>query len=121
MAQNVDNNEDVLDSRDVIERLQELTDLEEAGELDEDEAEELTSLKNFADEGANSASDWEYGATLVRDSYFTEYAEEFAEEIGAIPPSVQWPMTCIDWEAAANDLREDYSQVDFDGVTYWVR
>lgn len=27
----------------------------------------------------------------------------------------------IDWERAAEELRMDYTAVDFDGVTYWVR
>ena len=29
--------------------------------------------------------------------------------------------TCIDWAQAARELRMDYTSVDFDGVTYWIR
>ena len=32
-----------------------------------------------------------------------------------------WPYTCIDWEQAARELRYDYTSVDFDDVTYWIR
>ena len=32
-----------------------------------------------------------------------------------------WPNTCIDWDQAAGELKMDYSAVDFDGVTYWIR
>ena len=40
---------------------------------------------------------------------------------GQMPPSNQWPLYCIDWEYAARELKHDYTSVDFDGVTYWVR
>jgi hypothetical protein len=30
-------------------------------------------------------------------------------------------MRCIDWNEAASELQMDYTAVEFDGVTYWVR
>ena len=27
----------------------------------------------------------------------------------------------IDWAQAAHELQMDYTSVDFDGVTYWIR
>jgi hypothetical protein len=30
-------------------------------------------------------------------------------------------MSCIDWDQAARELQVDYFDVDFDGVTYWIR
>jgi hypothetical protein len=64
--------------------------------------------------------DW-YPVILIRDSYFVTYAQELADDIGAIPDGAQWPNTCIDWEQAARELRMDYAAIDFDGVTYWTR
>jgi antirestriction protein len=49
------------------------------------------------------------------------YAQDFAEDIGAIDRNAGWPLGCIDWEAAADELKSDYSSIEFDGVTYWVR
>jgi hypothetical protein len=96
--------------------------IERNDDMDEDEAEELRTLKEFRDEVSPYCSDWEHGATLIRDSYFTEYAEELAEDIGAINPKVAgWPLNCIDWEKAARELKMDYTSGEFDGVTYWVR
>ena len=71
----------------------------------EDEAEELAALKALAEEGENSAGDWEHGATLIREDYFETYAQELAEDIGAVPKDLSWPACHIDWEAAADALK----------------
>lgn len=138
----VDNTQDVIDSREVIERIAEieteaqgrfldahpegvsygeLADLDHAAYLDESDADELAALREMAAEASDYASDWEYGETLVRDSYFTEYAQQLAEDSGMTLSDPQWPYTCIDWDWAARELKHDYTSVDFDGVTYWVR
>lgn len=123
----ISNMDDVIDSRDIIERLTELAEQYVASQNDggepltDDEKHELDTLKALADEAEDYAEDWEYGETLIRDSYFKDYAQELAEDIGAIPDDVRWPMTCIDWDQAARELQQDYTAVDFDGVTYWVR
>jgi hypothetical protein len=41
-----------------------------------------------------------------------EFAEDMAENIGAINKDVQWPNNCIDWEQAARYLMQDYFEVD---------
>jgi hypothetical protein len=127
MTTDITNSDDVIDSRDVIARIEELEaerDSFEDGDWAEaspDEAAELATLQALAKDGENYADDWQYGATLVRDSYFEQYAEELAADIGAIDPKASWPLNCIDWEAAADQLKIDYTAIDFDGVTYWVR
>jgi len=173
MANTISNFDDVIDSRDVIARIEELegerealqdnfdeaesafddaeSDLEdcddtshgyrdcletalELAETARDEAlealqdwdngsdaDELRILKALADEASGYAADWQYGETLIRDSYFRDYAMELADDIGAVPRDLAWPATCIDWDQAALELQYDYTAVDFDGVTYWVR
>ena len=115
---NVDNYQDTLDSRDIIERIEELEADEES--LEPDEKDELEALRKLAGE-AGSSPDWEYGETLIRDSYFRDYAQELAEDCGMIKSDCSWPYTCIDWDQAANELKMDYFCVDFDGVDYWIR
>jgi antirestriction protein len=116
--------DDIIDSRDVIARIEELR--EERQELAEadwdasDEADELRILEALASEGECSP-DWEHGETLIRESYFQEYAQELAEECGMLPDNLTWPCTCIDWEQAAHELRFDYSAIEFDDVTYLIR
>ncbi len=130
--QTISNADDLIDSRDVIERIEELEEMLPAdasevmpgtGEELQNIREELATLKALEEQASDYAPDWEYGEILIRDSYFQDYAEQLAEDIGAIDTTKNygWPLNCIDWEQAARDLQMDYTAVDFDGVTYWVR
>ena len=152
--------DDIIDSRDVIARIEELREerqdilgrLEEArdnwaeydADTDEgaasaelqqwvcdaerdlenwdasDEADELRILEALASEG-EASPDWQYGETLIRESYFKDYAQQMAEDCGMIPDNLTWPCTCIDWEQATRELRSDYSEIEFDDVTYLIR
>lgn len=88
---------------------------------DSEDAEELAALKSLADECEGYAPDWKHGEALIADEYFEEYAQELAEDIGAIQRDLSWPHDCIDWKQAADALKMDYTQVDFDGAAYWIR
>lgn len=130
MTNEISNSEDVIDSRDVIARIEELEGRNapaevgegvETDDLDESELAELIALKALAKEAEDYSPDWRHGAPLIRDSYFTDYAEERAKDCGLIPDNLAWPFTCIDWEEAARQLKQDYTSVDFDGVAYWVQ
>lgn len=113
---------DVFDIRDVIERYEEL----EENECDDDEKDEFNEIKSFLEsvEGNGGDQKWRgswYPVSFIRDSYFEEYAEELAEDTGAISRDMQWPLNCIDWEQATNELKVDYSSVEIGGTTYWYR
>jgi hypothetical protein len=123
----VRNTSDMIDSRDVIARIEELEPIA-AGEAEgyscDEQLEagrELRALRELASEAEGYSSEWNDGATLIRDSYFENYARQYADDIGAINADASWPNDCIDWERAARELRMDYTAVEFDGVTYWVR
>lgn len=120
----IDNTENIIDSRDVIARIKELRDELGDDELDRDEREELAnelaSFENLAEQ-AEASPDWNYGETLIRDSYFEDYARELAEDCGMLANAQDWPLRCIDWEQATDELKQDYLCVDFDGVDYWIR
>lgn len=124
------NSDDIIDSRDICERISQLeVDAAAEGEYSISEREafraelkELEALVEVIDNyGGDKADD---GVTLIRDSHFEDYAEELANDIGAIDDrkgQAPWPLYCIDWERAARDLQMDYTSVEFDGVTYWFR
>lgn len=111
----ITNSEDIIDSRSMIERIDYL-------EIDYEDPDEVAELKEVIDNlrsyGGASPED---GITLIRDSYFRTYAEELADDIGAIDSNASWPIYHIDWEAAANELKMDYSTLEWDGITFWYR
>lgn len=120
--------ENTIDSRDIIARIEylggRLDDPETAeiwGPLDESEKRELKDLQLLAQDGEKATSDWAHGVTLINDSYFEDYAREFASDIGAISDDDKWPANHIDWPEAAKELQQDYSSVEYDDHTFWLR
>lgn len=121
----ISNSDDIIDVRDVIACIKEMEE-REGGAEDHDMCVELRTLQGLMDEmkGYGGDEQWRgdwYPIMLIRDSYFKDHAMELAEDCGMIPDNAKWPCTCIDWEQAARELRQDYSSVEFDGVTYWYR
>ena len=114
----INNLEDVIDSRDVLDRIAELQNTDDPLE---DDREELESLIMLRDDLADTGLSLEDGITLIRETYFTEYAQELAEDIGAISSAPQWPLDHIDWDAATGEIMGDYVVVDFQGVDYFCR
>ena len=119
MGNAIDNTDSIIDSRDVIERIAELSDIR-FSELDENEKSELHALQELARQGADDASDWHYVATFIHADYFTEYTKELLNDIGYLPADMpDWIV--IDWRKTADNIKADYTEVDFDGETYYVR
>lgn len=129
----IDNTQDIIDSRDVITRMDELQDQyiadingEEGSSWTDEDQRELITLEDLARQGESNAEDWYHGSTFIRYDYFTEYAKDLAMDTASDPEHLrmmndEWPFNCIDWEKAADDLLVDYSEVTFDGVTYYIR
>jgi hypothetical protein len=90
-------------------------------EENQDEAEELARLETLLDalEGMGFSHEWNGPDMLIAGYHFTDYTQEFAEEIGAVSRESNWIV--IDWEETANRLKQDYKEVDFDGSAYWYR
>lgn len=127
----LDGTDDYFDSRDVIARIAEIEEeywaedpegefVNMAG-MDDDTREEYQALLGLQDDASVSIADWVHGETFISDDYFEEYAEELARDIGAIGVDDGWPLGYIDWEAAADALKIDYTSFEFRGTTYWAR
>jgi len=77
------------------------------------EMQELIALREFADEFDSNAS------ILIHEDYFENYARQYADDIGATNRNESWPYSYVDWEKAADALKQDFSAADFNGVTYY--
>lgn len=129
--------DDYLDSRDIQNRYEELKDelelLEEVvsdaeqslNSWKEDNWNEYTNLKSVVEQ-AEGCSDWNYGEQLIKDSAFVDYTENLIDDCCELPKefsSGNWPwrhMT-IDYSAAAEELKSDYTTIECDGETYYIR
>lgn len=157
MADEITGTEKILDSRDVIARIEELEaeratlaeaveeaeealadaegdegesyqdDLETAqSALEEwdagEEAAELKELQSLADD-LSGYGDWSHGDTIIREDHFQEYAEELAEDCCGMSKKLvgRWPYCHIDWEAAADALKADYTEGTAFGHNWLMR
>lgn len=150
---NIDNTQDIIDSCDIINRIEELESiLSDAHQENEEnhnltleeyiiavhadqspahahqyweEAEELLKLRKVAEQ-AEGYGDWDYGEQLIREDHFTAYIEGLIDDCYEMPEQMnsgEWPYRhiTIDYEAAAEEAKSDYTEIDFDGVTYLMR
>lgn len=120
----INNLEDYIDSRDAQERIDYLAGIMPPqayrDESEQHELDALIALKQGYIESFGEGS-WSFGSQFIRESYFQDYAQELAGDVGAINPNATWPNNCIDWEQAAQELAMDYTTFDFDGVDYYAR
>ena len=133
MSSAITNDIDVIDSRDIIERITELErntedeiitlidneDWAAIDDIDNDELSELAELKKLASQ-CEGVGDWEYGELLIRRSYWIAYVEELLRDIGDLPANIPWYIE-IDWETTARNIEMDYTSVDFGDVEYLIR
>lgn len=122
------NTADVLDTRNLIARFEELETMrdDEDATFDDDDKQEMEGLAKLLNsmKGYGGDKQWRgdwYPIKLVRDDHFEEFAQEEAESLDLIKSDSRWPYTCIDWKQAAKELQQDYSSVEYDGITYWYR
>lgn len=120
--------QNVFDSREILEAIEELETLEtialdpeatpeDIQEFSSEDMTELARLREF-ESLANWVEDWKYGETFIHERYFTEYAKDLVTDCYSIT-APDWVE--IDWESTAKNLQDDYSSVDFEGETFYVR
>lgn len=133
---------DIIDTRDIIARIEEMESLlEDMSEADR-EADKVSPTESVTDEyhdmhcelldlkaimeemkGYGGDEQWRgdwYPVTLIRESYFVDYVQEILEDCGEIPSNLPHYIH-IDWESTARDVKVDYSSVTIDDVEYLYR
>lgn len=67
-------------------------------------------------------SEFDFGVTLIPEDDFVDYCEELLKELGVLPSNLPWYISNhIDWEGVAGDIKQDYSEIEYQGQTYLYR
>ena len=125
-----DGTDNFFDSREVMERIAELEEVgtdtnSEGTEFDADRLcdefrEEYDALIELRDDAEGNIADWEYGETFISENAFTDYMMELLSDIGYLPADLPgWIV--IDEEETASNMKDDYTEFEFRGTTYYAR
>lgn len=117
MSKFISNYDDVIDIRDVIERYEELEANEVNDGTDVIEHEELERLlEELKGQGGDKQwkGDW-YPITLIRESYFEDAIDDCYDLNALKVPAF------IDVKIDYEMLKQYYSEIDYDGITYYYR
>lgn len=101
------NNVELLSTKDVVARAQQLNEMVEPSE---DEADELVALTALMEQPLPNKQKWDDDVALIRESYFPKY---HAYQEHGLPDRER--------TSVKSALKNDYMPVDFNGVTYYVR
>lgn len=146
----ITNKDNLIDSRDIIDRIKELSkfqievfneqqSIENDNDLIIDESdydndhfrfwlnevpssEERDELKALLalNDECENFSDWQYGEILIHSDYWVQYVEELLIDVGDLPKDIPHYIA-IDWEKTADNIEMDYTRVDFYGEEYLIR
>ena len=92
-------------------------------EWENDNSEELTELEELLSSmcGYGGDEQWEgdwYPVTLIHENYFESAMDELLEDVGDTPKDLPSYLTItVDYDV----LKQDYSEVEFNGDTYYYR
>jgi len=109
------------------EDFEEVNTLEDIEDLDEEtdflktvDFDHYTEIKDFFDELENYCDDFTCGASVIHEDYFTDYCEELLKDCGYIPQDFpSWIE--LDFEATAKNMMVDYSEITYQGESYFIR
>ena len=93
------------------------------GELHQSERNRISYLE----EVIANLPDGGHGVEMIAEGDFVEYTKDLIHDCYELPKefndSNEWPWRHItfNYEAAAEDLEQDYTEVEFDGVNYHCR
>lgn len=118
------------DFLEVFPQYEEMTESFEDIRLDEEEIEswkdnwhtELEAIEAINTLEDEVGEEFGYGTALIEEYEFEDYCQEFVGDCGYISKDTpQLIKNNIDWSGIADDMRQDYSEVNFRGETYLFR
>jgi hypothetical protein len=88
------------------------------GSPDVSEQDELHELKRFRYQ-VTAGKNFAQCQPFIREDHFEDHTRDVAEENGLICDS--WPLRCINWTKAADELRSAYTCAELAGRTFYFR
>ena len=83
---------------------------------------EYEEIEEFCYELEESSADFKHGEAIIHEFYFTEYCKEFLDDCGYLDRNMpQLIRDNIDFDGIADDMKEDYAEVEYQGDTYFIR
>lgn len=83
----------------------------------QEEINQITCIDEVEDE---IGSEFDFGVTLIPEDDFTDYVAQDLEDCGYIPKDFpSWIE--IDWEATTENVKQDYSELEYEGETYFYK
>jgi chromosome segregation ATPase len=105
--------EEVANAREALERAE--------SDFDTDAQEELTKLEALRDEiGSKGDLICDNNGPFIHEEDFTEYCQDMCEDIGDVPKDFP-SYVVIDWDRTADNIRADYTEIEWDGGNYLYR
>jgi hypothetical protein len=81
---------------------------------------ELNSIREIDELETEVGNEFQHGCTLIPIEEFEDYCKDLLKECGYI--SKDFPSwIVVDYDATANNMKVDYTEVEFRGDTYFVR
>lgn len=141
---NFDWGDDIINSRDInsryedlkgeydalveaLEEAQDPKDIQESQEALDDfnssfDKDEMDTLAEVISEGEKT-NGWWRGVTLINENYFTTYTKDLIDDTQEEPEeldSTDWPWNhlSMDYDGAAEELKQDYYELEVSGHTY---
>ena len=115
---------DIFDSRDLLDELKTLKKEKELNkklniDVIDHEEERIKEIEELIEEVGED--NFEMGVAFIRENYWVQYCEDLAYDCGYLDRQENPLHYHIDWQGWADAVEMDYSQIDFDGDTYYWR
>jgi len=80
------------------------------------EIEEIEAIDSIE----NECSEFFHGETLINEDCFEEYVKELLTDCGYISKDFPYWIE-IDWSSTSENVKQDYSDLEYQGETYYFR
>lgn len=113
--------DDLIQSEAVQDRIDELMHAKDNDYITDVERDELKALCELTLLGRDYR-EWDYNMTIIHETHFTEAMKDLVQDCNKDAFDVMPDLlkANIDWEGVADDMRSDYSTIEWRGETFYT-